>query len=413
VTRFFTEAKAVNDIHHENIVDIIDFGRSDERVYILMELLAGEGLRERLERGTPPEDETVHIVAQAASALAASHRRAIIHRDLKPENIFLTRRSHDRCFVKLLDFGIAKLSKDESAWKTRTGALVGTPRYMSPEQCAGRSRIDFRSDIYSLGVVMYELITGRVPFSGETMVDIMRGHLTVPPPPPSTFAPVSPALESIVMKCLEKPPGARFSSMDELRAALASPAQRKTVSASSSQRTTLRSSVGELTDAAIPRRRGPLVLVVATALAGVVAAIVALRPAPPPHVSPAAPTAASVDAPATAPADERVRIRLDSSPPGAVVTRAGQAAPLGVTPFTLQLKKGEPPFEVRFVLDGSKDERRTLSSEGDQDLRVAFEPAAAPAPLKKPPATRHRAPHPGAKPPVEKAPGDPLDDRLL
>jgi serine/threonine-protein kinase len=216
VARFFTEAKAVNDIHHENIVDIIDFGEARnasglERAYILMEHLSGESLHQRIERGGLPRDQTIHILLQTASALAASHAKGIIHRDLKPENIFLTERGKDRSFVKLLDFGIAKLTKDESAWKTQTGALIGTPFYMSPEQCAGRRQIDARSDIYSFGVVTFELLTGRVPFRGSGLAEVLRGHLTEQPARPSTIArDVDPALEAIALKCLAKSTGDRL-----------------------------------------------------------------------------------------------------------------------------------------------------------------------------------------------------------
>jgi serine/threonine-protein kinase len=215
VARFFTEARAVNDIRHENIVDIIDFGHADKRAYILMELLSGESLRQRMDRGNLPHPEIIHVLSQAAGALAASHARSIIHRDLKPENIFVTARGHDPCFVKLLDFGIAKLTKDHSAWRTQTGALIGTPLYMSPEQCAGRRNIGEAADIYALGVVLFELLAGRVPFAGSTLAEVLRGHMIEPPPslPPSP-------LSAIAMKCLAKEPSARYSSMTRLRAEL-------------------------------------------------------------------------------------------------------------------------------------------------------------------------------------------------
>src|SRR5262249_42599631 len=144
VSRFFTEAKAVNDIQHPNIVDIVDFGKmpDDELgadvVYFVMEFLDGEGLNVRLKREGVSPREAMHIIRQCGSALAASHRKHIVHRDLKPENIYLVTRGDDRSYVKLLDFGIAKLTGGESSisqHKTRTGLVIGTPAYMSPEQC--------------------------------------------------------------------------------------------------------------------------------------------------------------------------------------------------------------------------------------------------------------------------------------
>src|SRR5579871_1382769 len=164
VQRFFTEAKAVNDIHHENIVDIVDFGQmkddsGKELVYFLMELLEGEPLSGRLKKGQMTPEESVHVLEQCCSALAASHAKNIVHRDLKPDNIYLVHRGHDTNFVKLLDFGIAKLTGANAAsGMTRAGAVIGTPAYMSPEQCDGRGNIDHRSDIYSLGVVMFEML---------------------------------------------------------------------------------------------------------------------------------------------------------------------------------------------------------------------------------------------------------------
>jgi serine/threonine-protein kinase len=167
VERFFHEARAVNDIQHPNIVDVVDFGRTrvngSDLVYLIMEFLDGESLGARLRRGLDPA-LAVRVLRQCCSALEASHRKGIIHRDLKPDNIFLVRNGVDDAQVKILDFGIAKVA-NPGGHKTRTGTVMGTPAYMSPEQCEGRGLIDARSDIYALGVVMYELLTGHVPFA--------------------------------------------------------------------------------------------------------------------------------------------------------------------------------------------------------------------------------------------------------
>src|ERR1700760_4179475 len=155
-TRFFNEAKAANDIRHQNIVEIVDFGSTPKEgggkiVYIMMELLEGESWSARMQRDPLAINETAYILSQCCSGLAASHAKGIIHRDLKPDNLFLIQRGADANFVKILDFGIAKLTATANTnAKTRTGTLIGTPSYMSPEQCAGRGKIDARSDIYSL-----------------------------------------------------------------------------------------------------------------------------------------------------------------------------------------------------------------------------------------------------------------------
>src|ERR1700750_2526721 len=212
VARFFNEAKAVNDIGHLNIVDVVDFGkttgeRGEEVVYFIMEYLDGEALSSRIRRAGLPFKDTLHIIAQCCSALAASHAKGIVHRDLKPENVFLVSRGADKNFVKILDFGIAKLTSDggTTSHKTRTGLVIGTPTYMSPEQCEGKGLIDHRSDVYSLGIVMYELCTGAVPFSGEGFGEVLVAHLTRPPPKPTDVnKALTPQLEAIVLHAIEK-----------------------------------------------------------------------------------------------------------------------------------------------------------------------------------------------------------------
>ena len=225
VSRFFTEARAVCRIGHEHIVDIIDFGKTAELTYFIMEYLEGEPLSGAMQReGALPQARSMRVAGQTASALAASHKLGIVHRDLKPENIFLTRRGADNDFVKVLDFGIAKLTGDaasSSSHRTRAGVLLGTPYYMSPEQCEGRREVDHRADIYSLGVILYEMLTGKVPFGGDAVAAVLAQHLTAKPAPPTELkADIAPALEEVVLKCLEKAPGDRYANMDELAAAL-------------------------------------------------------------------------------------------------------------------------------------------------------------------------------------------------
>jgi len=231
VSRFFNEAKAVNDIGHQNIVDVVDFGkttgeRNEEVVYFIMEFLDGESLSARIRRAGLPFKDTLHIMQQCCSALAASHQKGIVHRDLKPENIFLIPRGADKNFVKILDFGIAKLTADggTSSHKTRTGLVIGTPTYMSPEQCEGKGLIDHRSDVYSLGIVMYELLTGVVPFPGEGFGEVLVAHLTKEAVKPTLVNPnLPPALESIVLHAIEKDRNRRFQNMQEFLAAVENP----------------------------------------------------------------------------------------------------------------------------------------------------------------------------------------------
>ena len=230
VTRFFNEAKAVNDIQHPNIVDIIDYGvipsPSGDMVYFIMEHLDGYSLDEVIQEQAPLSPErSLHICAQVADALAASHKSNIVHRDLKPDNIILIKKRNNDDFVKLLDFGIAKLTGDQSGGnKTRNGVVMGTPAYMSPEQCEGRGNIDNRTDVYALGVVMYQMITGRVPFKGDGYGEILVQHLTQTPVPPTTLRGVIPPhVGAVCMKALEKLPANRFQSMEDFIAALTDP----------------------------------------------------------------------------------------------------------------------------------------------------------------------------------------------
>jgi serine/threonine-protein kinase len=230
-TRFFNEAKAVNDIGHPNIVDIVDFGiiqggiGREQLVYFIMEYLAGSTLSHLIRTEAPLAPErALSIALQVADALGASHKCGIVHRDLKPDNVILVQRHRDRDFVKILDFGIAKLTNEaQGSQRTRTGIVMGTPAYMSPEQCEGRGGVDHRTDIYALGIVIYEMLVGRVPFIGEGYGEILVQHLTQRPLPPSSYRMTPPHVEAVVLKALEKRPELRFPTMDEFMRAMADP----------------------------------------------------------------------------------------------------------------------------------------------------------------------------------------------
>ncbi len=197
--RFYQEAKAAGRLSHPNIVTIYDVGKSGDVAYIAMELLQGRELRDIMnEGGLLPVDQILDIVAQVAQGLAYAHEHDIVHRDVKPSNIMVVRDGH----VKITDFGIARMAS--SAVRTQTGMVLGSPKYMSPEQVMGKA-IDMRSDIFSLGVMLYEMLTGQAPFVGENINAIMYQTLNVVPAPPNKLNPAVPEmLNFIVAKALAK-----------------------------------------------------------------------------------------------------------------------------------------------------------------------------------------------------------------
>ncbi len=227
VQRFFQEAKAVTKIGSEHIVSIHDFGQTPEGDHFyIMEYLEGQTLAQVLGRERVlPVMRALHVGAQVASALLAAHASGVIHRDLKPDNVMLTPRLGDPDFVVLLDFGLAKIfSGDRSAVKTAAGVLLGTPQYMSPEACESRVTVDHRTDIYALGILLFQMMTGMLPFDGETMGEVLVKQVTQLPPPMRGYNPqVPPSIEQIVLRCLAKNPDQRFATMQLLRDALMDP----------------------------------------------------------------------------------------------------------------------------------------------------------------------------------------------
>jgi len=222
--RFVTEARALSAIRHPGIVDIFGIGRlPDGRTFLTMQWLEGENLGARLKRGPLAMSEALDIIRQVARALEAAHAKDIVHRDLKPENVFL-QIINDELFVKLLDFGLAKASHKDVA-VTRSGQILGTPLYMSPEQCRSKG-VDHRTDIYALGCLSYELLCGRVPFQHDNAAELIAAHLNAEPPSPRSLRPDLPlVLERLLRNMVAKLPDDR-PTLAEVRGAVGAVAAR-------------------------------------------------------------------------------------------------------------------------------------------------------------------------------------------
>ncbi|HYH96996.1 serine/threonine-protein kinase [Hyalangium sp.] len=229
VARFQREAKAASRLNHPNSISILDFGQAEDgALFIAMEFVPGQDLHQVLSRDWPlPEPRVVRIVSQVLSALSDAHGAGVIHRDLKPENIMLEQRRNDPDFVKVLDFGIAKITDtngDDGPALTRAGFVCGTPEYMSPEQARG-AQLDHRSDLYAVGVILYQLTTGLLPFESDSAVGFATKHLTEEPLPPSKRRPearISPGMERLILRTLSKDPNDRPANAEAFKAELLS-----------------------------------------------------------------------------------------------------------------------------------------------------------------------------------------------
>ncbi len=376
VSRFIAEAKAVNQISHRHIIDIFAFGQlADGRHYYVMELLDGEPLDLHLrERGPLPLAEALPILRAIARALDAAHAKGIAHRDLKPENIFLAREPDGVRYPKLLDFGIAKLldPEEDVRHRTGTGVPIGTPYYMSPEQCRGRG-VDHRTDIYSFGVLAYRLLTGEYPFVGEDHLEVMMKHLSEEAPPASRKNPAVPrGIDRAIAWMMEKEPAQRpatvIAGVEALEAAAgATPAVAP----------------------AMPRRRWGLVLALAAAGAAVAAVAAwqlaspggasdpapraAASPAAPPTTppttppAPPAPPAPPVAAPpAPPPLPTLVTVDLDGAPPTASVRYLGKVIATGPR---VRLAKGTD--KVVLLIEAAGHVAKSIELVPDRDQHVA------------------------------------------
>jgi serine/threonine-protein kinase len=402
--RFFLEARATSAIAHPGIVQIFDCEVDPAgRPYIVMELLTGETLAAVVAReGALAPLRAARLARSLADALDAAHAKGIVHRDLKPENMFVQGEAQDT--IKLVDFGIAKLAGDLQAaqmHKTRSGAVMGTPLYMSPEQCRDSANLDFRTDIYSLGCVVHEMLTGRPPFVRDNFGDLMVAHLTEPPPDARATNPAVPApLADLTRELLTKDPAKRPASMRVVSerlmtyvarmttvpgsavAVAAAPVVAATAPPAPVTQTTFGASASEVADDVgdrPARRNGPIVIAVGVlALAGVAGAFLLKRGPATAEVTAPVPAAPAPEAPA--PAAEM------PAPPHA----AAEPAPA---------RKSAPK---------EKDKKRHAGAETSPPPAVATAPTRAPAPEPEVRAPRPEAPSPppsAGEPPPAAAPG--------
>ncbi len=417
VTRFFNEARAVNQIGNEHIVEIHDLGQTPEGDYFfVMEYLHGHTLAEVLQRDVVIDvRRALHISAQIASALGAAHACAIIHRDLKPDNVMLVPRLGDPNFVKVLDFGLAKMFVDQGVQLTAKGVVLGTPQFMSPEACESKKGIDHRADIYSLGVLLFQMVTGELPFDGVTMGEVLVKQVTQAPPAPRGInAAIPPSVEQIILRCLAKTPDARFGSMEELRgwllhpdAYLSSsppvmpsapvPASRQSrtiavVQPPQEQNQTIPGGVHAPVHQPVvpknhtmridtpsgyrPRKRWPVIVAVAS-ITAVVALITALVVTGNGQAgeSTSENTAAASEPDAGPPPDARpvmVEIDLSTEPAGAEVFDVNEKR-LGKTPLTITLPKDGKEHELIIRHPMAKERRKTVRATGDAELELELE----------------------------------------
>jgi len=400
--RFSREAQAAAAIGHPNIVDVIDLGIHDDRPFLVMELLEGESLLQRMRGPCPPTVEAaVRIAAQVLSALASAHALGVIHRDVKPENVFVLAGSELR--VKLLDFGVSKFAPVHHSRRayTREGVVLGTPRYIAPEQWLDARRVDHRADLFSVGVLLYDMLTGVFPYPGDNESDIFRSLVeqAVEPVAPSALRPEVPrGLDAVVLRALEVMPAARFPAAQDFLDALQpfGAAGIEATDAPPSSRTIPPPAPLSLLTAERPASRPPSPpaassalrsagWMVVGALVGVGFAAVALpRRHPPPAPTPA--VAITALAPPSAP--PTAHIRVADLPPGAVV-RVDGVAQAG---SCFEVPRGAGPVAVE-VSQGSSVRGLTLVPDRDQTL--VFGPVAAPAveaaPPPAPPRSRRRS----------------------
>ncbi len=413
ITRFRQEAQSATSIGNEHIIDISDFGTlPDGSTYFVMEFLEGSDLTKAIEKvGAMEPGRTVKIAKQLCRALGGAHERGIVHRYIMPDNIYLIKRGNVSDFVKVLDFGIAKVSHGGNTKLTRAGQVFGTPHYMSPEQCAG-TNVDHRTDIYAIGVILYEMACGRVPFDADNLMGILTKHLYEEPIPPHELPPpvdVPPPLEAIILKCLAKTPDHRYQNMGEMAADLEKLEQGLTPDAvlqklerSSSAvgreptgrtKTGMNMSVGE-PEEGLPKKRSMLLPIAGVggvlAILGIVAVIAFTQKADPVQ-QPIAPIATPppvavqtpppvVETPPPAPTETGSttsrKIAVNSNPTGAEVFLDGVL--LGNTPIDVDRPEGTVQYEIRLPGYVTRVVPLAAASGAQFTVNLQAEPVAVP-----------------------------------
>ncbi len=396
--RLVQEAKLASSIEHEHIVRILDSGTTpDGRPFIVMEHLRGESLADRIRReGALPEALVLAIVEQAASALSAAHARAIVHRDIKPENVFLVdQESDDRPSVKIVDFGISKSmsndGQDSSLRLTATGMVMGTPLYMSPEQARGDDELDERVDVWALGVILYEALTGEVPFRANNYLGVIAQVLSAELIPPRQLRPelsISSGMEQIVLHAMARDRTQRYASMAEMADDLARVRSGHSLEAHAAR--------------AEPRPRAlwPIGALLGTLTLGVITAPYwGHRETQPTIVLSPDDTKGLEAAPVTA------SLKVTSDPQGADILIAGKH--LGVTPRMIELPRGAT--EVTLSLSGYEDARAGVDVGQANVLDLTLQPRRAEV-AQKPHAVRPARPETGK--PIDKRPANHGDETL-
>ncbi len=452
VERFMQEAKSASRIRHENVIDISDFGTTPEGlVFFAMELLKGHDLHEEVARARLagqllPWARSKRIFLQICAALSAAHAHGIVHRDLKPENVYLVDFLGEPDFVKLLDFGIAKLTEVEDGGRklTKTGMLFGTPEYMSPEQARGEN-VDHRVDIYAMGCILFQLVTGRVPFEADNFMGVLSLHLTEPPPsiPPDVFDRIGAPREiaGVIDRALLKDRNGRWSTIDELANAVRRvcgdplptgsttnmPAQQRTTGVTagvqapttttqSRQRTQWTGNLQVPQEDDKPRAKSKLPLILGALVVlggGGAAAFFALnnkssgtatgsgsdgsaivagtgtdgsaRTVAPPDAGavtpPPAPDAAVAVLP---PLPERIVFKLSSKPAGAEVTNlaTGKKYP-GVTPLTMNIKGSHDTISFQIHKSGYGDAIVDVTPDTDGTFTAQLEKGGSSTPIRQ------------------------------